>query len=66
MHACNLDVAEATGIEMQEHPHDGYPHNKKHVHVNEMKVPEEQGESSKRHSLDGLKKRIGSLHKKKH
>jgi hypothetical protein len=54
--------AEASGIEMKDHPK-----SKKHVEVQESEVNGESSHhDSKRHSFgDGLKKRIGSLRRKK-
>jgi hypothetical protein len=56
----SVDKAEASGIELDEHPHQ-----KKHVEIQEEEVDSHHPESSKRHSLGNLKKRIGSLRKKK-
>jgi hypothetical protein len=49
----------ATGIELADQPA------KKHVEVDEHEVEDEQQGHSHRHSLGELKKRIGSLRRKK-
>jgi hypothetical protein len=53
--------ASTTGIEMEDHPK-----SKKYVEIQEGEVEGEASHDSKRHSFgEGLRKRIGSLRRKK-